>query len=67
MKRIQYEVSGLVNSQSKTKLKNSLDKIEGVQEVAVDIARGKVKVQYNEPATNSEIKSSIEKTGYYIK
>ena len=26
MKRIQYEVSGLVNSQSKTKLKNSLDK-----------------------------------------
>ena len=37
-----YQVKGLVNSESKTKLNNALDKIEGVQKTAVDIARGTV-------------------------
>lgn len=66
MKKVHYDVSGLVNSQSRTKLRNSLDKIEGVQEVAVDIARGTVEVEFNEPATKEEIKVCIENTGYDI-
>ncbi|WP_032121198.1 heavy-metal-associated domain-containing protein [Clostridium amazonitimonense] len=66
MKKLECNVSGLVNSESRTKLNNSLDKIEGVQKVAVDIGRGKVEVQFNEPATQQEIKDCIEKTGYYI-
>jgi copper chaperone len=66
MKKAEYNVSGLVNSQSKTKLRNSLDKIKGVQEVAVDIGRGRVKIEYNEPATNDSIISCIEKTGYHV-
>jgi copper chaperone len=66
MKTEHYNVSGLVNSQSKTKLHNSLDKIEGIQRVAVDIARGTVEIEYNEPANEEAIKSCIEKTGYTI-
>jgi copper chaperone len=66
MKTSEYSVSGLVNSQSKTKLLNSLDKIVGVQEVVVDIARGRVEVEYNEPATQEAIRACIEKTGYQI-
>lgn len=66
MKSIHYNVSGLVNSESRTKLNNSLDKIEGVQQVYVDIARGTVEVDYNSPATSEEIKDCICHTGYII-
>lgn len=67
MKIVHYDVSGLANSESKTKLKNSLDKIEGVQEISVDINRGTVDVEFNEPATRQEIKICIENTGYDVK
>lgn len=66
MKTVHYNVSGLANSQSKTKLRNSLDKIEGVQEVAVDLARGTVEVEYNPPANEGEIRMCIENTGYRV-
>ena len=55
-----------MNSESRTKLRNALDKIEGVQEVAVDIARGTVEVEYNPPANPQKIKRCIEHTGYNI-
>lgn len=67
MNSVHYVVSGLANSESKTKLKNSLDKIEGVQEVAVDLGRGTVEVQYNNPATSENIRQCIENTGYDVK
>lgn len=66
MKSVHYSVSGLVNSESRTKLNNSLDKIEGVQQVCVDIGRGTVEVNYNSPATPEEIKNCICHTGYKI-
>ena len=66
MKTEHYDVSGLVNSESRTKLHNSLDKIEGVQKVNVDISRGTVEVEYNEPANGEVIKNCIQKTGYTI-
>jgi len=59
-------VKGLVNSESKTKLNNALDKIEGVQKTAVDIARGTVEVQFNEPASGAEIRECIENAGYDV-
>ncbi|HBA04422.1 MULTISPECIES: heavy metal-associated domain-containing protein [unclassified Clostridium] len=67
MKSVHYNVSGLVNSESRTKLNNSLDKINGVQQVCVDIARGTVEVNYNSPATPEEIKDCISHTGYIVK
>lgn len=66
MQNVHYNVSGLVNSQSKTQVLNALDKMEGVQEVAVDIARGTIEVGFNEPANPEKIRICIESTGYEI-
>lgn len=67
MKTVHYNVDGMVFPESKTKLNNSLDKVEGVQNVAIDIARGTVEVEFNSPATADAIKNCIEKTGYDVK
>ncbi len=66
MKTVNYNVSGIVNSESKTKLRNSLDEIEGVQKIAVDVNRGTVEVQFNKPADEQAIKACIENTGYKV-
>lgn len=59
-------VSGIPNKESKTQIKNALDKIKGVQEVGVNLTTSTVKVDYNEPATAEEIKDCIENTGFKI-
>lgn len=61
MRKVQYNVSGIVNSTTKTQLRNALNKIEGVQEVSVDQGRASVCVGYNEPANEEEIKMAIDK------
>jgi copper chaperone CopZ len=66
MKSVHFNVSGLVYPESKTKLKNALDKIEGVQEIAVDVARGTVEVEFNTPADSGKIEKCIINTGYSI-
>lgn len=66
MNKLHYNVSGMANSESKTKIKNSLTKIEGIQQIAVDLARGSVEIEYNSPATENEIKTCIENTGFSI-
>lgn len=66
MERVHYNVSGLVNTMSKTHVKNALDNLEGVQQVCVDIGRGTVEVIYGEEANENEIRKCIENTGYII-
>lgn len=66
MKTVHYNVSGLANTQSKTRVLNALDKLEGVQKVAVDIARGTIEVKFNEPANQGNIRDCIEHTGYTV-
>jgi copper chaperone CopZ len=66
MKTVHYNVSGLANRKSQAQVLNALDKIKGVQEVAVDLARGTIEVEYNEPASPEAIKECIEHTGYQI-
>ncbi|CDG02317.1 Hypothetical Heavy-metal-associated domain protein [Clostridium chauvoei JF4335] len=51
---------------SKTHVKNALDKIEGVQQVCVDLGRGTIEVMYGQEANESEIRQCIEETGYTI-
>lgn len=64
MERTNFTVTnGLQNKQDKTQIKNALDKIEGVQMVNVDSARGTIEVGYNEPASENTVKQCIEKTG----
>lgn len=67
MNTVHYNVSGLAGQESKTKLKNALDKIEGVQEIAIDISRGTVEVDFNSPADSSKIVDCIRHTGYSVK
>jgi copper chaperone len=66
MQKAEYDVSGVLNSQRKTQLKNALDKIKGVQEVGVRMEKSRVEVEYNEPAEETEIKRVIESTGLKI-
>ena len=66
MEREHYMVNGITNENMKTQIKNALEKIDGVNNVCVDIARGSVEVNYNEPATEEEIRSCIENTGHKI-
>lgn len=66
MQREHYIVNGLANQNIKTQVKNALEKIEGVNKVCVDLGRGSVEVIFNEPATQEEIKSCLEDTGFHI-
>lgn len=66
MKREHYIVNGIANENMKTQIKNSLEKIDGVNNVCVDMSRGSVEVIYNNPATEQEIISCIENTGHKI-
>ncbi len=63
LNNIHYTVNGLFNTPMKTQLKNSLEKMEGVQKVNVDLQRGTVEVDYNEPAKELEIRRTIEHIG----
>ena len=66
MERAHYMVDGLGNENMKTQVKNALEKIDGVNNVCVDLARGSVEVIYNSPATACEIKACIENTGHSV-
>lgn len=67
MEKTHYIVDGLVNENMKTQVKNALGKIDGVNNVCVDLGRGSVEVMYNEPASPEEIKSCIENIGHNVK
>lgn len=66
MERVHYNISGLVNSSTKTQLKNALNKIDGVQMVNVDSARGTVEVGYNDATNENTISNCIENMGCHI-
>ncbi|MDO4535821.1 MAG: heavy metal-associated domain-containing protein [Clostridium perfringens] len=66
MERQHYIVDGIANENMKTQIKNALGKVQGVNEVCVDMARGSVEVVYSKPATKEAIKSCIQETGHKI-
>ncbi len=66
MERVHLSVNGMENSQSKTSLKNALEKLDGVQMINVDLGRGSVEIGFNNPTAEADIKSCIENTGYTI-
>lgn len=63
MNQVHYEITKMENQTMKTSLKNALDKIEGVQEVNIDVGRSTVEIGFNEPADENQIKSCIERSG----
>ena len=66
MNKMLCSVSGIQNKEGKTQIKNALNKIKGVNEVGVNLSSGTVEIQYNEPATEIELKDCIENTGFKI-
>jgi len=63
MNNVHYTVNGLSSNLMKTQLKNSLEKMDGIQMVNVDLHRGTVEVGFNAPAMESDIKNTIEHIG----
>jgi copper chaperone CopZ len=66
MNRMLCSVSGIQNKECKTQIKNALGKIKGVGEVGVNLNSGTVDIQYNEPATEADLKNCIENAGFRI-
>lgn len=63
MNRVHYEVNNLRNPEMKTQVKNALEKIDGVQQINVDLGRGTIEVGYNNRADESQIRDCIENVG----
>ena len=55
MNKINYNVSGIQNSEIKTQLKNALTKIDGISMVNIDAGRGSIEVGFNESTDESSI------------
>lgn len=66
MNQMLCSVSGIQNKDQKTQIKNSLNKIEGVNEVGVNLVTGTIDIKYSDPATETDIKNCIESTGFKI-
>lgn len=66
MNQMLCSVSGIQNKEQKTQIKNSLNKLDGVREVGVNLTTGTVDIKYNDPATENDIKNCIESTGFKI-
>ncbi len=59
-------VSGFTDRDSKARIKNELNRIEGVHNVGVNMAEGTIQVNFEEPASEVELKDCIEKSGLKI-
>lgn len=67
MNKIHVSVSGLINNEKKTQVKNALDKVNGVNTVNVDLGRSSIEVGFNEKNTDStQIINCIEHVGCKI-
>ena len=66
MDRVHYKIEGINNQNMKTQVKNSLEKVDGVNNVCVDVERGTIEVIYSNPATENNIKTCLENAGHKI-
>lgn len=66
MDRVHYKIDGITNQNMKTQIKNSLEKVDGVNNVCVDIERGTIEVIYSNPATENNIKSCLENSWHKV-
>lgn len=66
MSTVLCSVSGLDDKNCKTKVKDALNSLKGVQKVGVNLTTGTVEIDYNEPATENKIRNCIEDAGYKI-
>lgn len=66
MNKVHYDVTGLINTNMKTQLKNALDDLDGVKKVNVDLVQSCIDVGYNDSTDENDIKQCIEHVGCKI-
>lgn len=66
MNKVHYDVSGLLNAQIKTQVKNVLNDLDGVKKVDVDLGNSSIEVGYNDSTDEEEIKQGLEHVGCKI-
>ena len=65
---IAFNVEGIISNDSAESLKNSLNMLNGVIEVIIDIKAKRVAVEYDEERLSDEtIKGTIEDAGFEVK
>ena len=65
---IAFNVEGITSNESAESLKNSLNMLNGVVEVIIDINAKRVAVEYDEERLSYEtIKGTIEDAGFEVK
>lgn len=66
MSKVRYNFTGVTSNGVENSLKNTLENIDGVKKVNVDLKSNSVDVEYNPPANESLFKICIEETGLHI-
>ncbi|GKX32285.1 hypothetical protein SH1V18_47650 [Vallitalea longa] len=66
MQNINIRIDGIKNETEKQHIKNALDKIDGINEIAVNPAKRTIQVSYNPPSTEEEIIECIRSMGHDI-
>ncbi|MGB8452639.1 MAG: heavy metal-associated domain-containing protein [Anaerocolumna sp.] len=66
MNKAHYNVSGLINGQIKTQVKNVLHDIEGINTIDVDLVNGSIEIGYNDSVDTKKIIQGIERVGCKI-
>ncbi len=65
---IAFNVEGITSNESAESLKNSINMLNGVIEVIIDIKAKRVAVEYDEERLSDEtIKGTIEDAGFEVK
>lgn len=65
---IAFNVEGITSNESAESLKNSINMLNGVVEVIIDINAKRVAVEYDEERLSDEtIKGTIEDAGFEVK
>ncbi|GMQ57005.1 hypothetical protein AN1V17_13990 [Vallitalea sediminicola] len=66
MQSLNIRVDGIRNDIEKKQIKNALEKIEGVGEIAVNSVNRAIQVTYNPPSTEEDIIECIKSMGHDI-
>lgn len=66
MYTIKCSVDDIEGKDGKARLKNELERLNGVKSVGVNLETGTVEIGYDKPESAEKIKSLIEHTGHRI-
>ena len=66
MKNFNFNLEGLQYKDSQDKIKNQLQRLNGVQDICLDVDHKSVNVTFDWPATEIEIKQCVENNGFKI-